>query len=125
MRRAGAQRLSTIETLKKLGDGKLTKETAQTSDFMKMVGVCIAEFTDQDLEKFKSGKYQTLPTQHANVAMDGSGKAEKMLMDMEDELWASLGAIAGKLSSEVKASNKGNELPPMWLGLAFGVPLLG
>merc|ERR1719327_2057576 len=91
MRRVGVKRPSTLGILKRLADGKMTKEEASKVDLIKMVGTCVNEFTEQELKDFKAGKLQVLPK--AYVEASKKPEAEKNVLEIEDGIWKELQKI--------------------------------
>jgi len=122
MRRIGIQRMSTIESLSKVVDGKMSPEQASKNDLWKMVAICVSEFTDKDLENFKAGKYDKLPS--AYVAMSKEPKAEKAVMEIEDAIWAELKLVAATLVKQLGGQESSVEPAPIWIGMIGAVPFI-
>merc|ERR1712196_709349 len=74
MRRVGVKRPSTLGVLKRLADGKMTKQEAAGEQLVRMVGICVNEFTEQELKDFKAGKLQVLPKAYVEAAKKPEAK---------------------------------------------------
>merc|ERR1719440_329775 len=85
MRRAGVQRQSTLGSLRRLADNKLPPEEAAKQELWKMVGVCVADFTEEEFADFKSGKLKMLPKAYVDASK--KPEAEKKVMEIDAQVW--------------------------------------
>jgi len=122
MRRAGISRMSTVDALKRVSDDKMSPEQCSKNELWRMVAICVSEFTDKDLENFKSGKYQTLPS--AYVAMAKEAKAETAVMEIDSAIWAELKIISGLMVKQLQGNNEATEPAPIWIGMIGAVPFI-
>jgi len=122
LRRAGAQKPATISALKRLAGDKLSREEAAKLDLWKMVGACINDLTQQELEQFKEGKLVQLPK--AYVEMSKKPEAEEAVIKIEDAMWSELKTISTALLAQM-VGNTEDSKPPVMFGALFAIPLLG
>jgi len=122
MKRIGMQRMSTIESLSKVVEDKMSPEQASKNELWKMVAICVSEFTDKDLENFKRGKLDKLPS--AYVAMAKEPKAETAVMEIEKEIWAELKLVAAGLVKQLGNQEGAVEPAPIWIGMIGAVPFI-
>jgi len=122
LRRAGAQRPATIGALRRLAEDKLSREEAAKLNLWKMVGACINDLTQQELEQFKAGKLQQLPK--AYVEMSKKPEAEEAVTKIDDSMWNELRTISKALLKEL-IGNTDEQKPPVMFALMFAIPLLG
>merc|ERR1712070_548040 len=91
-------------------------------DLWKMVGACINDLTQQELEQFEEGKLVQLPK--AYVEMSKKPEAEEAVINIEDAMWSELKTISTALLGQLVGNTEDNK-PPVMFGALFAVPLLG
>merc|ERR1719263_45668 len=122
LRRAGAQKPATIGALRKVAEDKVSREEAAKLDLWKMVGACVNDLTQQELEQFKEGKLQQLPK--AYVEMSKKPEAEEAVIQIEEAMWSELKTISTALLQQLVGNTEDNK-PPVMFGALFAIPLLG
>jgi len=122
LRRAGAQRPATIGALRRLAEDKLSPDEAAKLDLWRMVGACINDLTQQELEQFKEGKLVMLPK--AYVEMSKKPEVEESVKGLEETMWNELKTISRALLKEL-IGNTEEQKPPVMFGALFAIPLLG
>jgi len=122
LRRAGAQRPATIGALRRLAEDKLSPDEAAKLDLWRMVGACINDLTQQELEQFKEGKLVMLPK--AYVEMSKKPEVEESVKGLEETMWNELKTISRALLKDL-IGNTEEQKPPVMFGALFAFPLLG
>jgi len=122
VRRAGAQRPATVSALRRLADDKLSPEEAAKVDLWRMVGACINDLTQQELEQFKSGQLVMLPK--AYVEMSKKPEVEESVKSIEATMWSELKTISKALLKELGGNPEDNK-PPVKFAALFAIPVLG
>merc|ERR1712127_613727 len=88
LRRAGAQKPATLGALRRLAEDKLSREEAAKLDLWKMVGACINDLTQQELDQFKAGTLLQMPKKP---------DAGESVIKNEDAMWSELKTISKAL----------------------------
>merc|ERR1712048_964558 len=122
IRRAGMQRPTTLGSLRRMAEEKMTRDEAAQNDVWRMAGVCINELTEQELKQFKDGKLTSLPKKWVDASK--KPEAEKMVQDIDEAIWKELAGISAALVQEL-FGNVEQAKPPNFMGLLAGIPVLG
>lgn len=122
MRRVGVKRPSTVGALKRLADDKLTPEEAAKVDLYRMIGVCVNEFTEEELTQFKAGKLSILPKAYVDAAK--KPEAEDQVKSLDASIWKELKKIAAGLVRELVGDTAEQGNVPFYVGLVGAVPVI-
>merc|ERR1719359_64343 len=121
MRRVGIKKPSTIGALRRLADGKLPPEEAAKIDLYRMVGVCVNEFTEEELSQFKAGTLTMLPKIHVDASKKPA--AEEYVKGLDANIWKELRTIAGGLVRELVGDDPDSSVN-FYVGLVWAVPVV-
>jgi len=110
--RAGATRKKVKEVLRQLASGELTQAEASSVDLMRMVGTCINEITEEELQQAQTKSLGLLPK--ALVERSQEPDAAKQVEDLEADVWLQLKAIAQELEQELADSSSGSPVGGAW-----------
>lgn len=119
MRRVGVQRPSTLGALRRLAENKLTPAEAAKQELWRMVGVCVADFTEDEFKDYKTGKLKVLPKAYVDASK--KPEAEKKVMEIDAQVWEELRLVATGLMKELGHSGE-DDKPPINYGLLALIP---
>lgn len=107
VKRAGAQRPSTMAGLRRLSDSSLSKKDAADSEVSRMIVACVNELTGDQLDQYTDGALQMLPKEIVNKA--SAPEARDYLTALEDTLWGHLQVSAKTLFEQLREQRGGGE----------------
>lgn len=121
MRRVGVKRPSTLGALRRLVDGKMSPSEAAKVDLYRMIGVCVNEFTEDELTQFKAGKLTVLPKSYVDASKKPT--AEEHVKNLDENIWKELRVIAAGLLKEIVGDTEQSQVP-YYVGLLGAVPVV-
>jgi hypothetical protein len=117
MRRVGVQRQATLSALRKLASNKLLPAEAAKVELWRMVGVCVADFTEEEYNDYKAGKMKMLPKAYVDASK--KPEAEEKVVGLEAAHWEELRKISEGLHKELVGDTSKEKLPVMYGVLAM------
>jgi hypothetical protein len=124
VKRAGAQRPSTMAGLRRLSDSSLSKQDAADSEISRMIVACVNELTGDQLDQYTGGALQMLPKEIANKA--STPEARDYLTQLDDTLWGHLQVTAKTLYEQLREQRGGGEdlATSNYIGLLALLPMV-